>query len=113
MKAYTVSYFSNSEREATDGVCDVCSTKVFAMKRVSAHIDDFNDYITDIDNDLTTTRIYTEQGTYLIEKFEIDDEISDTDKRINALMEEEDEDEGYRSWDTVWTELFNKFTKGE
>ena len=98
MTVYTVSFFSNGERpNATDGVYTVCASLTQALKYVTELCENENDDMIDIDSDRVSRRIYTNNGTYLIEMFEVEDD------------NYEDEDE-YEDEDDVGIEIgFNPY----
>lgn len=74
MKVYVLSYYSNGEHEATDGVYGVFSSVIKAWKQIDKFVSDFNETIYDFDLNMETQTIYTDKGTYLIEIMTLDEE---------------------------------------
>ena len=76
MKLYTVSYFSNGEREASDGVYDVCSSMKNALKRITAYTEEYDEQIIDasVNIEAVSYQVYTDKGMYIIETFILDEE---------------------------------------
>lgn len=74
MKVYVLSFFSNGEREATDGVYGVYSTLTKAWRKIDENMGNCNERFLDYDIEPTVQIVYTDKGTYLIEPMEVDDE---------------------------------------
>lgn len=73
MKVYTLSWAGYDDDFIRNGIYGVYSNKRCAALAADLITDEYGYTILDWDNDRTTERYFTDHGTWIIERFTLDD----------------------------------------